>query len=269
MGVDESENSKEDTDSGTVLVSRWKINQDAGTSAGSPAPSNLGSELILPGRPKKSSSPEAQVSDLPSVIRGLHTRHAFRNQLLSFFLGAFLPLDINPRIRQPIRNKIFLLHLAELNDLSPALENAVLAVCTSRLGQLNGQEHLCHASLSLYTDSLRELRRAVLDPKTRCDDHTLAACAILTMYEFAECPGKVIHGYFAHVSGAMRLMRLRGADAFKDGLRHGIFFTLRMQAVRPRCFCILLPRFKSYITTYLIYYLSSTPSHPQTRSSNP
>lgn len=214
-------------DSGKVMVSRWRKDHDTPSP---PTRMNLKSDSS-PFTPIIGKSPE-WVSH-PPLINSVAPRYALRDQLLCAFLETHLPNELFQRHRSLSKSKNFLLQLPDIPDLSPALESSLLAVCLARLGRMNGQLDLCCGSLSLYSDSLRHLRKAIANPATQCDDQTLAACTILTMYELTECPGLNIQGYFTHINGAMRLLRLRGASGHSSGFAHSLFHSLRMHAVCP------------------------------------
>ncbi|KAF5654068.1 hypothetical protein F25303_1749 [Fusarium sp. NRRL 25303] len=105
------------------------------------------------------------------------------------------------------------------------MEYAILALSTAafeRDGAFEGQ------SLKLYTRGLYELQKAIDNPKTRLDDQTLAACVLLGMFEFAECPGRTVSAYMRHYQGAMALLQLRGPEQHISGLAHDMFQVLRM-----------------------------------------
>jgi hypothetical protein len=161
-------------------------------------------------------SPTAAPSSIP----------ALRVQLLNFFLQNQLPDAMTPG--SPGARKSWLHTLPAISDTSPALENAMLAVCTAKLGRMDANKDLMAKSFDLYTTALKELRLALKTEQGRMHDHTLAAVMTLTMYEFTECPERKVSGYFAHVDGAMELMRLRGPEAHAKGMPHCVFFGMRI-----------------------------------------
>ncbi|KAF5582353.1 hypothetical protein FPANT_8564 [Fusarium pseudoanthophilum] len=108
------------------------------------------------------------------------------------------------------------------------MEYAVLALSTAVLEQDGELGHGRGQSLKLYTRGLYELQRAIDDQKTRLDDQTLAACVLLGMFEFSECPGKTVSAYMRHYQGAMALLQFRGPEQHIGGLAHDVFQVLRM-----------------------------------------
>jgi hypothetical protein len=201
--------------SGTVLFSRWSIDQDK--------PSN--------GVSKANDLPVQAINTYLPMPRDVSPRNAFREKLVSLFLDYHLPRELVDSARQAVEQRNWLLLVLELPTLTPALENAVLALCTVRLGRYNDHKALVYESLSLYTSSLRELRLAVLNPTTRCDEQTIAACMALTTYEVLECPGRTVEGYTSHYNGTMKLVQLRGANAHNSGLARSVFQSLRRHSV--------------------------------------
>ena len=206
-----------EADSGTVLVARWRIDRDN------------------PSHPtSRAGAFPVQVFDtyIPT-LQEISPQNAFREKFVSMFLDHHLPLEDLGRTRPADKQRNWLLLALELPMLTPALEHAVLALCTARLGRDKDHPALVRQSLSLYTSSLRELRRAVLDPVTRCDEQNLAACMALIMYEVSKCPGRMMGGYLSHYDGAMKLLQLRGADAHSSVLAHSLFQALRPHSVSP------------------------------------
>jgi hypothetical protein len=201
--------------SGTVLFSRWSIDQDK--------PSY--------GVSKANDLPVQAINTYFPMLRDVSPRNAFREKLVGLFMDYHLPRGLINSARQAVEQRNWLLLVLELPTLTPALENAVLALCTARLGRHNDHQPLVHESLSLYTSSLRELRLAVLNPTTRCDEQNIAACMALTTYEVIECPGRTNKGYMSHYNGAMKLLQIRGPGAHISGLAHSVFQALRRHSV--------------------------------------
>jgi hypothetical protein len=201
--------------SGAILFSRWSIDQDK--------PSHSVS--------KANDLPVQAINTYLPMLRDVPPRNAFREKLVSLFMDYHLPRELIDSARQAVERRNWLLLVLELPTLTPALENAVLALCTARLGQYNNRQALVYESLSLYTSSLRELRLAVLNPTTRCDEQNIAACMALTTYEVIECPGRSNKGYISHYNGAMKLLQIRGPGAHISGLAHSVFQALRRHSV--------------------------------------
>jgi len=166
------------------------------------------------------------------IPRPVSARHAFRQQLLAIYYSIYLPADV---IRNSSRlapgQRTWLLQIAGLVDLTPALEAAVLATAAARVGFRDGDAPLLHQSLLQYARSLRELQRALRHPGLRAHDQTLAACMALAHYEFTEAPSGLVQGYFSHFRGAMELLRRRGPEIHMSGLGHGVLRALRIHSV--------------------------------------
>ncbi|EXL52601.1 hypothetical protein FOCG_08391 [Fusarium oxysporum f. sp. radicis-lycopersici 26381] len=161
------------------------------------------------------------IATLPMSIPA---RNATRDQFLANFINRQLPSCILTSGHLNDHRK-WLLRLPDVAVLTPAMEYAILALSTAAFdkdGALGGQ------SLKLYTRGLYELQKAIDDPKMRSDDQTLAACVLLGMFEFSECPGRTVSAYMRHYQGAMALLQLRGPKQHISGLAHDVFQVLRM-----------------------------------------
>lgn len=200
-----------DSDSGTVLVSRWRSNQGKSTTK---------SKLIVQLPP---------INDLDLVQ--IPPQQIFKGQIFAQFLEQCTPKHLFSREMQAQRRRNWMLQALELPQLDPALEHAMLATCSARLGKYNNDQVMVHQSLSEYTVSLRELRRAVLNPVTQQSEQNIAACLALLMYEISECPRKLVDGYLCHYKGAMELLKMKGPTGLTSGLSHSLFQTLRIPSV--------------------------------------
>jgi hypothetical protein len=206
----------DEDNSGAVLVSRWRIDQDKPS-----PPASMSRVFPIHGVQPPTTHELQRVSP----------RNAFREKLCSVFVDHHLPLDVVDLRQSAAKQRNWFVLVLGLPSLSPALENAVLALCTAQLGRHSGQPALVHESLALYSASLRELRQAVVDPVTRCNEQNIAASLALLMYEMSECPGRMIHGYLSHLNGAMQLLQVRGPEAHASGLSHSVFQVLRTHSV--------------------------------------
>lgn len=112
-----------------------------------------------------------------------------------------------------------------------ALESSSLAISAAALGRLYDDPALVRESLKLYTQGLRELQKALWNPKLVYDDEILAACLALSMYELMECPAEAWYAYASHCKGFLKLVQLRGVDAHTSGIAHELFVGLRHQGV--------------------------------------
>lgn len=121
--------------------------------------------------------------------------------------------------------------IPSLPDMTTALETSILAVCIARLGRLRGDQSLVHESLKFYTQGLFELQKALWDPKLMHRDETIAACMALVFYEAVECPSQSIAGWQSHMRGCVRMVELKGPDAYKSDFGHQIFLSFRIMEV--------------------------------------
>jgi len=206
--------------SGLVLVSRWRVAPEQQHPA----------HVKFPRAAHKSRHDPADEPNLPMQVSA---RHAFQDSLVSELLADQLPEGTIDRTQPAVKQRNWLLQVLSLPALEPALEQALLAAGMASMGRRQGQKALMYQSLEVYTSCLSELRRAVPNTDTAGSDQALAACMVLTMYEFNECPGKAVNGYLYHYRGAMRLLQLRGPDLPPSGLASSIFHSLRIHSVSP------------------------------------
>jgi hypothetical protein len=109
-----------------------------------------------------------------------------------------------------------------------------MAICTVGLGRQYNNPALVHESLKFYTQGLRELQKALWDPKLMHRDEICASCVTLIMYEVIECPDKNIVGWESHMKGCAKLFELKGASAFQSDFGHQLFLAWRIMEVRSR-----------------------------------
>ncbi|OIW22966.1 hypothetical protein CONLIGDRAFT_145590 [Coniochaeta ligniaria NRRL 30616] len=207
------------SESSMVMVSRWR------KSSSKPAISSA----------QLSASSTPRDNDLPSAIgnttlpKEIPVRSVFRDRILALNLED--PHNVpTVRLAYGERND-WLLHILDLPELTPALEDSLLAIAVAQLGQRTSRPELLHESLKLYTKGLAELRLDILNPSKRNNDQNLAACLASLLYEVTASPGGTQSGYKAHYLGTLELLRLRGAGAHGSGLAHSVFKVLRIHAV--------------------------------------
>lgn len=168
-------------------------------------------------------------STVPKIIwHTVPSPHApNRIQLLNQFLHSYVPLaQLGPMEERP-----WLLSVNSLPEPTKALEVAIMAISTARLGRLNADPFMIREGLRLYTLGLSEVQKALWDPELMYKDETLAASMALAMYELSECPSESKQGYVSHQKGCARLVQLRGAKAHTSGLGHRVFLNFRFQGV--------------------------------------
>jgi len=200
------------------MLSRWRLDQTK--------------PPILTTSASKSLFPDEPILDLFPLPIEVHPRNLFRDKLFSVFADNHIDLSVTnyAGIGFGHRNR-WMVQIVNLPQLTPALEDALLAVCMARLGRHAAQPALVHESLRLYTRGMSQMREGILDV-TRVTNHQhLAACSALLLYEATECPGGTLDGYKAHWQGAMQLLQLRGAGAHASGLARSILEILRVPSV--------------------------------------
>lgn len=125
-------------------------------------------------------------------------------------------------------NGNWLTSIPALPQLSSALEAAILAVSTAKLGRLNDNPVLLHESLKFYVQGLWELQKALWDPGLMHKDETLAACMALIMYEVVECPDRTIDAWANHMRGCAKMFELKGANSYGSDFGYQLFLSFRI-----------------------------------------
>ncbi len=148
--------------------------------------------------------------------------------LFDCFLRSYVPRDE----LGPSEDDDWFGALAMLPNQPPCLTAAMLAMSLSQVGKANSDEHISKESLRHYTMGLRELQKALYDPRQMHTDETLAACFILSFYELLECPDGDKRAYAQHNKACAKLIQLRGPKGYKKGLAHSLFVAIRPQIVK-------------------------------------
>ncbi|KAL1965852.1 hypothetical protein VTN77DRAFT_5173 [Rasamsonia byssochlamydoides] len=162
----------------------------------------------------------------PGISAEILSNATYRQHLLNAFVASCISGEqLGPNARH------WLMLLPDFLMRTKALETSSMAISAAALGRIYGDPVLVRESLKLYTRGLRELQKALWNPKLMYDDEVLAACLALSMYEIMECPAEAWHAYAIHCKGFLRLVQLRGVDAHTSGIAHELFVGLRTQGI--------------------------------------
>ena len=224
---DPDQDSPEDSASGKVVVSRWRID---------PNHRHVTVPKLSKSRVKRGKSAAQAGLVVPSLVplqTPVSTRNVFREKFFSLFVETDIMAAPRPDSVHLVvgKEKDWVQRVIELPNLTPALENAMLAFCTARLGRSSLRNDLVHQSLALYSQGLSEMRRNVCNKAVQSSDQTIASCLALLLYEVTECPGGTIDGYMAHHQAVMHMMEARGPAAHASGLSFRVFQSVRFHAV--------------------------------------
>ncbi|KIW26630.1 uncharacterized protein PV07_06449 [Cladophialophora immunda] len=182
------------------------------------------------GLTSSSSSNGNHLDPVQSIIRlgaQVNANPALRQRLL----GQYLDNHLSKNRLGPMQQRVWLIQIPKLPDLTPALEVSMMALAVAKLGEVYSDEGLIHESLKLYREALHEVQLALWDRDLMLHDQTLTACVALGMYEMSQCPNQSKHGYISHTLGCQKLIQLRGAEAHMDGLGHSVFVHFRIQGI--------------------------------------
>jgi Fungal specific transcription factor domain/Fungal Zn(2)-Cys(6) binuclear cluster domain len=192
------------------------------------------------------------VSPSPQVLSPTLTLTALTSLHTSLFNSFYLPRNSfaipksAPLSRQHLTWTQYIPSLLQ-NDLS--LQFAYLALSSSRVGHDNHDAELLASAGKFYGKAIRELQRALADPKRRYTDEVILACSLLGLYEIFEAQTSAIirsnnttNGWLSHMAGAARLLEARGPQSFTTDMAHQVFLnarifvTIRAATSRKACF---------------------------------
>lgn len=208
--------SSDDPESGKIMLSRWRLDPNHSRSG-----SSSNNKVLWSQRPG---------IDLAPFPTEPHLRHTFKDQFFSFLTSNAKHFTGHAGLGFGDRNG-WIIELANLPQLTPALEDALLAVCKAKIGRETGQLVLVHESLRLYASGMSQLRNRIVDPSEDKDILNLAACLVFLLYEVTVCPGGNLNGYMAHWRGAMNLLQMRRPTSYSTGLAHSMLRILRFPSV--------------------------------------
>ncbi|EAW07117.1 Zn(II)2Cys6 transcription factor [Aspergillus clavatus NRRL 1] len=125
------------------------------------------------------------------------------------------------------RGQLRFLHALSMES-APALTASVHAVGLAALANIHRSPRLMLEARTEYGHALRATSAALRDACTA--DSTLAAVALLSMYEIVNCGDSSLIGKWSkHIQGAMKLVRLRGSKQLENPIGLEMFTVLRMQ----------------------------------------
>ncbi|KAB5582322.1 hypothetical protein GE09DRAFT_1074463, partial [Coniochaeta sp. 2T2.1] len=226
LSHDKSNMSTDGSDITMVMVSRWRKDVTKPTVRSAP----LSTASVSGGLGMHPQALEAGSSQQPQLPNEISLRNMVREGLLaSCFSDPKSDDGCSVSLAYGEKSE-WVLCILNLPDLAPALEDALLAISTAKLGQRTSRPDLLHESLRLYTKGLAQLHRNLQNPSKREDDQSLAACMVSLLYEVTVSPAGTYDGYMAHYRGTLELLRLRGASSHKSGLAHSVFRIMRMHA---------------------------------------
>lgn len=232
----------DESDSGKVLISRWRATDQIGkphvpsSSAPPLASSSISSWLRAGSRAGNKTLVQARTQ--PPFPPEISVRNIFRDRIFALFaehnvlaITDATPVSGNDVLRFFGERGDWMVRILNLPELTPSLEDSLLAACTARLGRQTNSPTLIQESHRLYAKGLSAMRRDVSRKSTRANEQNLAACLSLMLYEISECPGDSPDGYMVHYQGAMELLRSQGPTAYQSGLAHSVFQLFRLHSV--------------------------------------
>ena len=181
-----------------------------------------------PGAPRRKPASPSAADDYSLIHHEGLGKATVRDQILGIYLSQVRTAASLAGSQPP-----WMTMIPNLPRASKALEMAAFAVSTARIGRdSNDPDHpFIRTSLKLYNQGLNAMQHALSNPKVAYSDETLAACVLLSMYEIFECPAAARSGYLSHYAGCAKLVQLRGPEAHRSGMAHGVFLAFRTMGV--------------------------------------
>ena len=136
---------------------------------------------ITASRPRKATvKKETRDDNGPKPPHFLNINPAFRTQLLSAFLNAYMPSC--PQHSQLVKAN-FMVELPMQLGRTRALDLAIIALCAVFVGNVYKDEPLHQYGSLLYGRAMKDLRETIQRDNGKAGDDTLYAIAVLQVYE--------------------------------------------------------------------------------------
>ncbi|KAE8356239.1 hypothetical protein BDV28DRAFT_121901 [Aspergillus coremiiformis] len=144
------------------------------------------------------------------------------------------------------------------------LEGAILAVGYAGLAHNTRQIDLMYRARAMYTRTIKQMNRALADPRAARRDGTIVTVLILSLYEFSESS---LDGWERHIQGATSLLELRGKvqfgtpvglQIFIDVFSHLLINCLRMGSPIPSSLRMLRAEAAKAISASDPYWVASS-----------
>ncbi|KAL9106212.1 MAG: hypothetical protein Q9227_008745 [Pyrenula ochraceoflavens] len=97
-----------------------------------------------------------------------------------------------------------------LSMSEPALELSFLSVSSARLGHDFNDPRLLQQGWQAYCSGMRELHKALMDPRRLYTDEVLSASGMLALYEAFEGVSPGFTAWMTHIQGSTRILGIRG-----------------------------------------------------------
>jgi len=88
--------------------------------------------------------------------------------------------------------------------------------------------------VAVYGKALEEVQGMLSTERVLFQEHTLASCMTLSIFEVLETSRDNVYGWNSHVEGPSRLFQLRGAERHIAESNHRLFYGFRPTAVSQR-----------------------------------
>ncbi|KAF2711306.1 hypothetical protein K504DRAFT_374400, partial [Pleomassaria siparia CBS 279.74] len=186
-------------------------------------------------------------------INHIHSlaRSASYEKHIELYLDMYLPLmecDRTPLLQYGLSNVVTSLYLQD-----DALQMALVALVLAAVGQARRYQPMMEQGKQLYGRALREVTKALSDPRRVGSAAVLGVPRVLGMFEVStdtltwvnHLSGSIVQMLFgsdsnlsiqarsweSHAAGDMALMKAKGPRAFRTGVAHSLFLEARLNPI--------------------------------------
>ena len=158
-------------------------------------------------------------------------RTATNAQLGSLFWSHYLPESLH--IQSPLVgiSGMWTETPKVLSMSEPALELSFLSVSAARIGHDFNDPRLLQEGWKAYCAGMRELHRALMDPKRLPTNEVLSASGMLAMYEVYEGVSPGFTAWMTHIQGASHILSIRGPEMCGSDTAYRLLLGQRIQEV--------------------------------------
>ncbi|KAK8227515.1 hypothetical protein HDK77DRAFT_448540 [Phyllosticta capitalensis] len=158
-----------------------------------------------------------------TVHSGIQT--SIETQATSFFFQNFVLLPQKSNTVDSFLN--VLVPYYNSANISSALHLATNAVSLSAFSNYPGRGPMSQEAARAYGKALRKVGEALQNPASAATDETILSILLFALYESIMSTNDSITAWKNHVTGAVTLTKLRGADGFLSDQSRKIFLAVR------------------------------------------
>ncbi|KAI0020198.1 hypothetical protein F4780DRAFT_384331 [Xylariomycetidae sp. FL0641] len=201
------------------------------------------SASVVSYRRSHSSSPPGRRSSSPPniVLPYSMARSAYTDKYISLFLADYLPTGRSPSTTTLLAADSlsgWINIICNLHTSSPTVQLALLSLSLSSVGRRDGDFNITTQGFMCYNLAVRELSKALHNPKKADDDSMLATTKLLSLFEILygdRLPDVLAQSraWLGHMGGQRALLQSRSPQDFRSGVSHELFTSGRLTQLIP------------------------------------